>query len=264
MRKAAFPLLVLLCAWTISLQAQQTTVIVENAGEEDDLHLKIGALAGLTLAMNTTDYQVSGVSRSLAPGSQFGVRASIPLGRRTRVVAGLGYHTLAFKDENKRISFNDNIQNHSTDIPNEGTLTTTGSFQYTIVTAMLQFSQFFIGMNIGLPMSSEITNEGDNFTIPEAGIDPAKDWADSPQYSVGRLIRPDITPAKDDVSTLLELRAGGEFPIIKGPMGDLNLGISLGWTFNTILKESRDNLPNFKDQFYLPSALVHVSYMFNI
>ncbi len=265
MRKAAFTLLVLLCAGTIALQAQQTTVIVENA-EEDDLHLKIGALAGLTLAMNTADYQVSRVSRSLALGSEFAVRASIPLGRKTRIVAGLGYHTLAYKDENKRISFNDNIQNHSTDIPNDGTLTTTGSFQYTIVTAMLQFSQFFIGMNIGLPVSSEMKNEGDNFTIPESGIDPAGDpaWAHSPQYSVGRLIRPDITPEKEDISMLLELRAGGEFAIVKAPMGDLNLGISLGWTFNKILEDSRANLPNYRDQFYLPNVLFHLSYMFNI
>ncbi|MBE0645048.1 MAG: hypothetical protein IH600_13270 [Bacteroidetes bacterium] len=264
MRKTAIPLLLLLCVWTISLQAQQTTVVVENAGDEDDLHLKIGALAGLTLAMNTADYQVSRVSRFLGLGSHFGVRASIPLGRKTRIVGGLGYHTLSFRDENKRVSFNDNIENHSTDVVNNGTLTTTGTFQYTVVTAMLQFSQFFIGVNVGLPAASEMKNEGDNFTIPEGGIDPASDWAETPNLSVGRRIRPDITPEKDDISTLIELRAGGEFPIVKSAMGDLNFGISLGWTFNQILKDSRANLPNYADQFYLPNVLFHVSYMFNI
>ncbi len=263
MRKTAIPLLLLLCMWTISLQAQQTTVVADNA-EEEDLHLKIGALAGLTLAMNTADYQVSRVSRFLALGSHFGVRASVPLGRKTRIVGGLGYHTLSFKDENKRISFNDNIDNHSTDIPNNGTLTTSGTFQYTVVTALLQFSQFFIGVNVGIPVSSEMKNEGDNFTIPEGGIDPASDWVDNSSLSVGRRIRPDITPEKDDINTLIELRAGGEFPIMKSPVGDLNFGISLGWTFNEILKDSRANLPNYADQFYLPNVLFHVSYMFNI
>lgn len=262
MRKTAIPLLLLFCACTLFVQAQQTTVVVENAADEDDLHLKIGALAGLTLAMNTSDYQVSRVSRFLGLGSEFGVRASIPIGRKSRIIAGLGYHTLSYKDENKRISFNDNIENHSTDIPNNGTLTTSGSFQYTVITAMLQFSQFFIGLNFGLPMSSSMKNEGDNFTIPEGGIDPALEWAET--STLGRRIKPDITPEKEDINTLLELRAGGEFPIIKSQIGDLNLGISLGWTFNQILKNSRNNLPNYSDQFYLPNVLFHLSYMFNI
>jgi hypothetical protein len=263
MRTTAFSLLVLLYTLSFSLQAQQTTVIVENPNK-DDLSLKIGALAGLTLAMNTADYNVSRVSRSLDLGSHFGVRASIPLGRKTRVVAGLGYHTLSFKDENRRLSFNDNIENHSTDIPDNGTLTTTGTFQYTVVTAMLQFSQFFIGLNFGLPMSSEMRNEIDNVDLPDAGIDPANEWVDRPDLSIGRRLRPDITPENDDINTLLELRAGGEFPIVKSPVGDLNLGISLGWTFNKILKDSGDNLPNYDDQFYLPNVLFHLSYMFNL
>jgi hypothetical protein len=267
--------LLLLVLLAIQLPAQQTTVIVEKPGDEDDLHLKVGALAGLTLAMNTTDYQVSRVSRFLDLGSHFGVRASIPLGRKTRVVGGIGYHTLSFKDENKRISFNDQIENHSTDIPNEGTLTTTGSFQFTVLTAMFQFSQFFIGVNVGLPMSSEMTNELSNETIPENGINPARDrdWADNANLDVGRVIRADITPENDDINTLIELRAGGEFPLVKSAVGDLNLGISLGWTFNNILKPTKDmdseskakyNLPNFDDQFYLPNVLFHLSWMFNI
>lgn len=276
MRKAAILLLLVFSAFSISLRAQQTTVVVENAGDEDDLHIKIGALAGVTLAMNTTDYQVSRVSRFLGVGSDFGVRASIPLGRKTRIVGGLGYHTLAFTDENKLISINDNIENHVADIPNDGTLTTNGTFQYTVATVMLQFSQFFVGMSVGLPVSSKMTNAGDNFTIPEAGINPAKDWNDG-GTDVGRLIKPDFTPENDEINTLLELRIGGEFPIIKAPIGDLNFGISLGWTFNQILKYPDKNspdaekstsiiksLPNYSDQFYLPSVLFHVSYMFNI
>ena len=272
MRKTVIPLM-LLVLLAISLPAQQTTVIVENAGDEDDLHFKVGALAGLTLAMNTTDYQVSRVSRFLDLGSHFGVRASIPLGRKTRVVGGIGYHTLAFKDENKRISFNDQIENHSTDIPNEGTLTTTGSFQYTVLTAMFQFCQFFIGVNVGLPMSSTMRNELSNQEIPANGIDPAKEWADNANLSVGRVLRSDISPENDDINTLIELRAGGEFPLVKSAVGDLNLGISLGWTFNNIIKTTEDmdpeskakyNLPNFDDQFYLPNVLFHLSWMFNI
>ena len=272
MRKFLLPLL-LFVLLAIRLPAQQTTVIVEKPGEEDDLHLKIGALAGLTLAMNTTDYQVSRVSRFLDLGSHFGVRASIPLGRKTRVVGGIGYHTLAFKDENKRISYNDQIEDHSADVPNEGTLTTSGTFQYTVLTAMFQFSQFFIGVNVGLPMSSEMTNELSPDPIPAGGIDPAKEWSKKAELSVGRMIRADITPENDDISTLIELRAGGEFPLVKTAMGDLNLGISLGWTFNNILKQTKDmdpeskakyNLPNFDDQFYLPNVLFHLSWMFNI
>lgn len=263
MRKTAFSFLFLLCTYSFALQAQQTTVIVEEP-DKDDLSLKIGVLAGLTLAMNTADYNVSRVSRSLDLGSHFGVRASIPLGRKTRIVAGLGYHTLAFKDENRRLSFNDNIENHSTDIPNNGTLTTTGTFQYTVVTAMLQFSQFFIGVNLGLPMSSEMKNEIDNVALPDGGLDPASEWVDRPDLSIGRRLRPDISPEKDDINTLIELRAGGEFPIVKSAIGDLNLGISLGWTFNKILKSSQDNLPNYDDQFYLPNVLFHLSYMFNL
>ena len=141
MKRTSILLLLLCLAIPVATQAQQTTVVVQNPTEDDDLHLKIGALAGLTLAMSTTDYQVSRVSRFLDLGSHFGLRASVPLGRKTRLVAGIGYHTLSFKDENKRISFNDNIEDHSTDIPNNGTLTTTGTFQYTTLTAMFQFSQ---------------------------------------------------------------------------------------------------------------------------
>lgn len=273
MRKTAIPLLFLFCLFTITAQAQQTTVVTANPTEDDDLHIKIGALAGLTLAMNTTDYQVSQVSRSLALGSHFGVRASIPLGRKTRFVGGLGYHTLAFKDENKYVSVSDALENHRATVPNGGTLTTTGTFQYTVVTAMLQFSQFFIGMNIGLPMSNEMKNELDNGTLPERGIDPARDWSGNPELSVGRILKPDITRETDEINTLLELRAGGEFAIVKTPVGDLNFGISLGWTFNKILKDtkdldeaslSRNYLPNYNDQFYLPNVLFHLSYMFNL
>ena len=192
MRKTAIPLLFLFCLFTAAALAQQTTVVVENPTEDDDLHLKIGALAGLTLAMNTTGYHVSKVSRSLALGSHFGVRASIPLGRKTRFVGGLGYHTLAYKDENKYVSVSDALENHRATVPNGGTLTTTGTFQYTVVTAMLQFSQFFIGVNVGLPMSSEMKNELDNGTIPEGGIDPARDWVGNPEISVGRILKPEI------------------------------------------------------------------------
>jgi len=262
MRKAVIPFIVFFCTLTIPVIAQNTRVIVEDASEKEDMHFKICALAGLTLAMNTTDYQVSQVSRSLGIGSNFGVRASVPIGGKTRVVAGLGYHTLSFSDDNKRISYNDEIDNHSADLP--GTLTTEGTFQYTVVTAMLQFSQFFIGVNIGLPASSEMTNTAD-FPIPSDGIDPSIAYYETPQYNPeGRRIRPDITPETDDINTLIELRAGGEFPIVKTPTGDLNFGISLGWTFNTILKDSRDNLPHMEDQFYLPNVLFHVAYLFNI
>ena len=277
MRKTAIPLLIVFSLFTLALQAQQTTVVTQNPGEDEDVHLKIGALAGLTLAMNTADYQVSQVSRYLAPGSHFGVRASIPIGRKTRIVAGVGYHTLAFKDENERISFNDNIDNHSIAIGGEsgtGALVTTGTFQYAVLTANLQFSQFFIGVNIGLPMSSEMRNEliDTDEVIPAEGIDPDTHWGTG-RYTIGRLIREDVTREKDDINTLIELRAGGEFPIIKSPVGDLNFGISLGWTFNQILKQTKDLaegtesanfLPNYDDQFYLPNVQFHVSYLFNL
>jgi hypothetical protein len=244
--------------------AQNTRVIVNEGGEEQDLHIKIGAQAGLTLAMNTTDYQVSRVSRSLGIGSDFGVRASIPIGGKTRFVAGVGYHTLSFKDENERISYSDAIDNHSVDLPS--TLTTEGTFQYTVLTAMMQFSQFYIGVNIGLPASSEMTNTAE-FEIPDNGLNPAIAYYTPSRPELNpenRLIKNDITPDDDDLSTLIELRLGGEFPIVKSPLGDLNFGISLGWTFNQILKDSRDNLPNMDDQFHLPNVMFNIAYLFNI
>lgn len=257
MRKAVFPSFLLLITLTISLSAQNSRVVVEDATNKEDTHFKIGALAGLTLAMNTTDYNVSQVSRSLGIGSNFGVRASVPIGGNTRFVGGVGYHTLSFSDENKHVSVDiDNVDHRWTlDSP----LTTEGTFQYTVLTAMLQFSQFFIGVNIGLPASSEMTNSAD-FMIPESGLVPPEN-IDNPE---GRILRSDITPETDDLNTLIELRAGGEFPVVKTGVGDLNFGISLGWTFNQILKESYDNLPNMEDQFYLPNVLFQVSYMFNI
>ncbi|MCB2204397.1 hypothetical protein KQI65_06570 [bacterium] len=256
MRRAVIPIMVLFLA-TSSLALAQTRVVVEDATNEEDTHIKIGALAGLTLAMNTTDYNVSQVSRSLGLGSNFGVRASIPIGGKTRVVAGLGYHTLAFSDENNHVSVDIDNENHRWTF--DSPLTTEGTFQYTVVTAMLQFSEFFIGMNIGFPASSEMTNSAD-FPIPDAGLAPPEN-INNPE---GRILRKDITPDIEDVNTLIELRAGGEFPIVKSPVGDLNLGISLGWTFNEILKESHDNLPNMEDQFHLPNVMFHLSYLFNI
>ncbi|MDT8325555.1 MAG: hypothetical protein RRA94_15685 [Bacteroidota bacterium] len=257
MRKAVFPSFLLFFVLTVSLCAQNTRVVVEDATDKEDTYFKIGALAGLTLAMNTTDYNVSQVSRSLGLGSSFGVRASIPIGGKTRFVAGIGYHTLSFSDENNHLSVDIDNVDHRWTLPSP--LTTEGTFQYTVVTAMLQFGQFFIGMNVGLPASSEMTNSA-GFTIPEGGL-PPPDNINNPE---GRILRPDITPETDDLNTLLELRAGGEFPVVKTGVGDLNFGISLGWTFNKILKESYDNLPNMEDQFYLPNVLFQVSYMFNI
>ncbi|PLX32447.1 MAG: hypothetical protein C0600_02360 [Ignavibacteria bacterium] len=264
MRKFTFPLIVLFCLSFLSAQAQQTTVIVEDATETEDQHLKIGALAGLTLAMNTTDYNVQRVTRSLGLGSNFGVRASIPIGQKTRFVTGLGYHTLTFSDENERISFNDNIKDHSIDLP--GTLTTEGTFQYTVFTAMFQFSSVFVGVNIGLPTSSEMKNSATGFDIPDGGIDPT-DWYTPPRNEFnpdGRLIKKDITPEDDDINTLIELRLGGEFPLSKTAIGDLNLGISVGYTFQNIIKDSRDNLPHMHTNFWLPNVLFHLSYLFNI
>ncbi|MBN1448048.1 MAG: hypothetical protein JXA28_08960 [Bacteroidetes bacterium] len=265
MRKAVTPFIVLLLVGLGGLQAQQTTVVTTYE-DEDDTHLKIGALAGLTLSMNTTDYVVQRVTRTLGLGSHFGIRASIPIGKKTRVVTGLGYHTLTFKDENKRISFSDAVNDHSADLPNDGTLTTEGTFQYTVLTVMLQFSQVFIGVNIGMPASAEMTNSADGFTIPAGGVDPTS-WYTPPRPELnpeGRKIKTDITPVDEDINTLIELRLGGEFPIMKSPVGDLNLGISVGYTFQNIVKDSRDNLPNMETNFWLPNVLFHLSYMFNL
>ena len=265
MRKALFPLIVLFLIGLGGTQAQQTTVVTTYE-DDADTHLKIGALAGLTLSMNTTDYVVQRVTRSLGIGSHFGVRASIPIGHKTRFVGGLGYHTLAFRDENKRISFSDAVKDHSTDLRNDGTLTTEGTFQYTVLTAMFQFSQVYIGVNIGVPISAEMKNTADGFDIPAGGVDPT-DWYDPPRPELNperRKIKQDITPEDEDVNTLIELRLGGEFPIMKSPVGDLNLGISVGYTFQNIIKDSRDNLPHMETNFWLPNVLFHLSYMFNL
>ncbi len=263
MRKGNILFLFLLVA-AFSIQAlAQTTIVVRDNEEEDDMFIKIGALAGLTLSMNTTDYNVSGVSRTLGIGSHFGVRASIPLGRKTRVVGGLGYHTLAFTDENERISFSDAIEDHSANIP--GKLKTEGTFQYTVIVAMLQFSQFYIGLSYGIPTASEVTNTGDGFVIPENGIDPAAEWSGNAELNPdGRRIMPDISAETEDMSALLELRVGGEFPIAKSRIGDLNFGISLAYPFNNIIENSRTNLPNYDDQFHLPNVMFHLAWLFNI
>lgn len=266
MRKGTLPFLFLLFA-AFSLQAvAQTTIVVREGEEEDDMFIKVGALGALTLSMNTTDYNVSQVSRTLGLGSHFGVRASIPLGRKTRVVGELAMHTLSFTDENERISFSDAIENHSTNIP--GKLKTEGTFQYTMLSVFFQFSQFYIGVGYGLPASSELKNTAEGFVIPADGIDPAAhpDWGvkNGALNPEGRRIFADATPADDDVNPLLELRVGGEFPIVKSRIGDLNFGISLAYTFNNIIKDSRNNLPNYEDQFHLPNVMFHVAYMFNI
>ncbi|MCZ7555222.1 MAG: hypothetical protein M5R41_02300 [Bacteroidia bacterium] len=263
MKKGTIAFLFLLIV-ALSMQAMaQTTIVVRDEVEEDDMFIKVGALGALTLAMNTTDYNVSRVSRTLGVGSHFGVKASIPLGRKTRVVGELSLHTLAFTDENERISFSDAIENHSTNIP--GKLKTEGTFQYTMLSVFFQFSQFYIGVGYGLPASSEMKNTGDGFTIPAEGIDPAASWADSPGLNPeGRRVFSDITPADDDVNALLELRIGGEFPVVKSRIGDLNFGISMAYTFNNIIKDSRTFLPNYEDQFHLPNVMFHLAYLFNI
>ncbi|HOJ04932.1 MAG TPA: hypothetical protein PK916_13115 [Bacteroidota bacterium] len=267
MTKGRFSLLLLLFAALTMQGLAQTTVVVRDAAEDDeDMHIKVGVMAGLGLAMNTTDYHVSNVSRSLGLGSQFGLRGSFPLGRKSRVVGGIGYHTLAFADENARISFSDAIENHSTNVPeNLGKLKTEGSFKYTIITAGFQFSQFFITFSYGLPMSSTLENSLSNGTIDADGIDPAAEWSQRPDLNPdGNRIRADISPEKDDINPLLELRLGGEFPAVKTALGDLNFGISLAYTFNNIIKDGRTNLPTYEDQFHLPNVLFHLSYMFNI
>jgi hypothetical protein len=264
MRKGIIPLLLFIVS-TLSFQAlAQPTIVVREASDEADMYIKVGALAALTLAMNTTDYHVSNISRSLGVGSHLGVRASIPLGRSTRVIGGLGYHTLVFSDVlNKRISFSEAIENHSAEMP--GKLNISGSFQYTVVTAGLQFGQFYMLFSYGLPTSSELLNSGDGFDIPAEGIDPAAAWGGNAGLNPeGRRIYPDISPDNEDINPLLELRVGGEFPLVKSRVGDLNLGISVAYTFNNIMKDSRANLPNYMDQFYLPNVMFHLAYMFNI
>jgi len=263
MRIPFIPLLLLLVITTSSTAFSQRTVIVRDAKDEVDMHLKVGVIGAATLSMNTTDYHVSMVSRSLGLGSHFGVRASIPIGGRTRVVGSLGYHTLTFSDVNERISFSDSIHNHSTNIP--GKLNTDGTFQYVMLAVGFQFSQFYVTFGVGFPSAAELKNTPEGFTLPPEGIDPAEQWVGKSNLNPdGNRIRADITPTLEDINPLLELRFGGEFPIFKSPIGDLNFGISLAYTFNNIIKDSHTNLPKYEDQFHLPNVKFHLSYMFNI
>jgi hypothetical protein len=266
MKKGMIPCIVLLMAAMSTQTLAQTGAASRDAADDYDSFIKVGALGGMTLAMSTADYHVSNVSRSLGVGSHFGIRGSIPLSPKARVIGEIALHTLAFSDENVRIEFSDGLRDNASAIP--GKLRTEGVLRYTKLSAMLQFSNFFIGFGYGIPGSAEVKNYGDGFDIPAAGIDPSSHpgWElNKPEWNPeGRRIYPDISPAKDDLEPLLELRLGGEFPVIRSQLGDLVIGASIAYTFNNAIKYSHKNLPNLEDQFHLPNVMIHLGYMFNL
>ncbi len=240
----------------INLNAQDNTIVIQAGTEDQKPPLQIGVIAGIVGAYNTTDYNISGVKRALGWGPHLGARVFIPIGTKTQIIAGISYHVLAFKDENERVSFDQELLvNHSSGL--DQVLVTEGEFSYTCLVGMFKISSFFIGMQIGFPMKGTITNTMVN-NQGESQLPYTQDnWG-------GRSIEEDISPATEDISTLIELRAGAEFPLVESAMGDLNLGFSLAYTFNNIITDSHDNLPNFDDQFHLPSVMVHISYMFSL
>jgi hypothetical protein len=266
MKSGSIPFLILLIA-AMSIQTQaQSSVDTRNNVEGEDTFIKVGVVGALTAAMSTADYHVSNVSRSMGFGSHFGIRGSFPLGPSARIVGEVAMRSLAFSDENVRIEFSEGLRDNASAIP--GVLRTEGTFQYAMFTAMLHFNYFYIGFGYGIPASADVKNYGEGFDIPADGIDPSSHpgWElNKPEWNPeGRRIFSDITPATDDVNPLLELRIGGEYPIMRSSLGDLTIGLSLAYTFNNIIKDSRKNLPNYEDQFQLPNAMLHLAYLFNL
>jgi hypothetical protein len=239
-----------------SVFAQDPTIVIEDGTVARKPGIQIGVLAGLSAGYSTTDYHASEIDRSLGFGPTLLAQAQFPIGTTTRLFAQLGYHTLAFSTKhNQRIAVNRSWDVGSTRLL-PGALTTDGSFKYLLVGGGFKISAFFIGLNFGFPASATMTNE-------MAGQQPDGDgnyFTDKSEYKIPA----DISPESSNINTLIELRAGGEFPVVQEDIGDLNLGFSLAWTFGNIIKDSGDDLPIMEDQFHIPSVTVHLSWLFNI
>lgn len=205
----------------------------------------IGPYAALNLAMNTADYHVSGAERSIVPGSHFGVVSDIPIGKQTSLLAALGYYTLAFKDVNEKL---DPGGDNPTDISLPSKLTTEGSFNYIALLAMFKIDYFCVGFQFGLPVAATIENS------MEGGLRGSGDSR----------FRADISPESSERAFLIEVRLGGDFPVVDLQDGSINLTFTGGYPLTEHLSEAENALPKMDDNFRMPNLSLGLSYRFGL
>ncbi|NOY06515.1 MAG: hypothetical protein GXO82_07780 [Chlorobi bacterium] len=213
--------------------------------EEKPRPIRLGPELGVNTAMNTVDYNVSGVERFLGIGSSFGVVAEFPLGKITSAVVGMHYYTLTAREENKKINVMLNGQEANQNLYN--LMTTESMFQYIAFQTMFRVEMFEIGFQFGVPV--------------QGGVAVSKGEA----LPNGQVPVPDQDPVrKEDINFMVEGRIGGAFPVFETSGGILVLRFSAGYPFTTMAVSSEDQLPKMEENFRLPNLQLSISWLFDL
>jgi hypothetical protein len=234
--------------YSIVLFFALTAVMAAQSLGEKPRSIFVGPMLGITGAVDITDYHISGPKRNPLPGSILGVMSEFRTSPSTGVLAGLGYYTLAFSDQNTAIRWDFTREDASITLPK--ILTTEGSFHYLNLLLMFKVTAFTIGFNFGLPLSATMTNSGPD-TLPYL-------------FNTNKRIAGDISPKTSDMPFLIEGRIGADFTFHEDAFGKLNVGFSLGYTFNQMMNATEGNYPIYSDNFRLPNIMLHLSYLFGV
>lgn len=213
--------------------------------EEKPRPVRLGPELGVNAAMNTVDYNVSGVERFLGLGSSFGAVAVFPLGKITSAVVGVHYYTLTAREENKKINVILNGEEANQNLYN--LMTTESVFHYITLQTMFRVEMFELGFQFGMPV--------------QGGVAVSKGKA----LPDGQVPVPDKDPVTgDDVNFLVEGRIGGAFPVVETSGGILILRFSAGYPFTMMATSPEDQLPKMEENFRLPNLQLSISWLFDL
>lgn len=204
----------------------------------------LGPELGGTLAMNTVDYHVENVKRSIGFNITAGAVFAYKFEGDNALLGGLHYYSLAYRDENEYVSVN----NQQANISNK--IITKGTFSYLGISCMLRASVVLIGFQIGLPL--------DGSSTIELGSSTGRSGT-SETNQIGAI----TVSSTDKMKVLFEPRIGVEFPIVTHVRGDFVMGFTFGYPVST-MSESPYTLPNMTDNFRLPNMKIHASYRFSL
>lgn len=206
--------------------------------------LYLGPEFGITLGMNTADYHVENVKRSVGIGLSIGAVFAYKFENENALLAGLHFYSLSFSDENEYAAVDFQKKNI------DKLLTTKGTYSYIAISAMLRASVVLFGFQIGIPIDGKASNSFGASTgrLKDAGYN----------IQTG-----DVSIATSDIKVQFEPRIGVEFPIVKQDKGEFLFGFTFGYPVQ-IMSSSPFKVPKLVDNFRIPNVKIQASYRFSL